>query len=213
MQDSDGASSFFLSVGNFIQVILVAAITSGATAWFTYRTEDRKIEFETLKIAVDVLRAPVDASGGVDMRRWAWLTIQEYSGVKIPSGDSPVREQAIIGTVVQDDNPITPRKSVDVDVFVCEQLLANNQSAADLAEMLRPSFGRLRIKKWTDFSQITMQQLKGATTIIVDDGDGEAAYVPKLQEVISGMSGLPPPKLISNVSAKTPWYLSVIVCN
>lgn len=200
----------FTLVVNFAQAVLVAVVASFATAWLTYKTNDRAQDLEILKLAAGVLQAPVETSGGPDMRRWAWETVKVFSGVTPPNdSESPVHQQVIIGTTLQQPSATLP----DIDVFVCSDSTEDQTEALSLATVLQPSFGGIRIKQWHADDELPASVLTAHTTIVYDDRHDEKAYVGQISDIAARVAGLPPVQSLPNRGKLSPWYFSVIVCN
>ena len=107
----------------------------------------------------------------------------------------------------------------DIDIFVCGK--DNNtvevkdlvQSANDsLSKSMRFGVGNLKVWDGALYEEISLQELKGKTTIIMDFNHGEYADKDFIANILGGVTRLPELVFVSNKGRTTPWRVSVIVC-
>lgn len=194
------------TLGNFLSVTVISFLLGFLGHWFTYRVENRKIDIEILRLAIDVLKSKPEESGGADMRRWSLSVLQSYSGVKF-NGDSPVRKQIILSNI-QD----FVGNRIDIDIFICDMENTHGQQLArQYGVFLASKFGRIRVKQWTSLAEFGIDKIKGKTTIIFDPTtETEAAN--DMEAIAKEVAGLPPVQRLANPGEPSRWYLSAVVC-
>lgn len=103
----------------------------------------------------------------------------------------------------------------DLDIFVCVAAQADEstvRAARALAEALtRDDFGRIRLLRSTEKAEASLDLPAGRTSVIYDEGHGEAKLIGALEQAIASR-GLPPAAPKPNTARPSYWYLSVWVC-
>ncbi|MFN2332337.1 MAG: hypothetical protein ABR580_10865 [Halomonas sp.] len=107
----------------------------------------------------------------------------------------------------------------DIDLFVCGSAKTSASAKAlvdNVHQALNESgrFGRIALKVWEGnlYQEAPESVLQGFATMMVDAGHAEAAEGPVLESALSGVSALPPVKILNNSGPSTPWLISLILC-
>lgn len=107
----------------------------------------------------------------------------------------------------------------DVDFFLCGRDKNNRTlhlASVQAAEALRTAggFGESKFKVWDGglYRELPLRTLQGYTTVVLDMQHPEAEERERLQQILSGVDGLPPVQFVANRGEESAWRVSVIVC-
>jgi len=110
-------------------------------------------------------------------------------------------------------------KNTDVDLFVCGKDKADKRIEKQILEVhssLRDTnhFGTSKLKVWDGglYDEVSLAELSGSTTIIVDQKHAESNEVSRLKDIITSVTGLPPVKEVANRGILTEWRISIVIC-
>lgn len=204
-------------VGTVIAAPLLTAAVAFVGSEFARRTQNRETEVKIMQVATSILALDQKYTGN-GIRDWAWDVLALYSGVQIPT---KAREQVpgpLPGLGVVQVSP-SPDKLSDSYVFVChgnpeDPLYSDEVILANLAAdaLKTAGFGRIETRVWKSTEEISVEELRGATTIVFDKGHPEEGDVPRIRKALEEKGGLPAVHTVPNKGPPTPWYYSIIVC-
>jgi hypothetical protein len=181
----------------------------------TQEVQNREVDVKVMNVAVSVLQLS-EEQAGEGIRNWAWEVLQRHSDVPIP--DDVRRTATLPLGVVQEQTPETAPLT-DVDVFVCESdetqpsFVTQSRLANDGAHALKEAgFGRIRTSVWRSTSEFSVEELRGATTVVLDVDHLEAREFDRIKSALEPIDGLPGVRQAANPGQVSEWYISVVIC-
>ena len=175
-------------------------------------SDDAEERVESLQFIIDTkLITDTDIRSGFD----TYMKSIAEDGVRTLPQFRPAVGVSEAGVVVAATTETV--KFTDFDVFKCDVEWESEAAEVEvqaviqsLTEMER--VGQIRLKKWTLYHEVTLEELRGKLTVIVDNGHGEAQEVPRLRQAFAGTTELPEMVVRWNDASPTEWLVAIVVC-
>lgn len=110
-------------------------------------------------------------------------------------------------------------QKTDVDIFVCGKDNTNNKvkdiiSKTNIVLSDSMIFGTGKLKVWDGdlYEEISLSELRGKTTIIMDFKHGEYGERKSISRILDSVPQLPERVFVENQGKVTPWRVSIVIC-
>jgi hypothetical protein len=106
----------------------------------------------------------------------------------------------------------------DYDIFICEPAISNSTTDRLLISILNSfdkskRIGSIRIKKWDNLSEFSLQELSRKTTVLIDKNHDEKKDAETIiNEIVTNVKDLPPVNYQDNRGKRSPWRISIVIC-
>jgi hypothetical protein len=109
-------------------------------------------------------------------------------------------------------------KYPDYDIFICEPAVSNSTTDRLLTSVLTTfdeskRIGSIRVKKWENLSEFSLQELSGKITVITDKNHDEKKDAETIiNKIMTNVKDIPPVNYQDNRGKSSPWRISIVVC-
>ena len=207
-QNTDGKKNTGLT-----SVVIAGVIGLLGTALGSYMTSQSNIELKRLEFQSQLIMKAIEAKSAEERRRLLEFfinaeLIETTDGLK--KYIEPTDENGQILDPPQLRTSQRDPTRTDIDLWYCQgsetREIAQKQVATIHNKLSDAGFGQIRERIWTQYQEVSKQELKNKITIIVDNH--EKGELPLIINVLDGF----PLQIIDNRAESTAWRISIIVC-